>query len=86
MKTNNKFKKRIVGKITEFDDNHIKLSNIEIVNERFLVDHLNYVEINDMYSNEIYIINEQQEHQEESEESESEYSQDLESEAADSIS
>jgi hypothetical protein len=43
-KTN--FKKKITGKIIEFEDRHIKFNNIEKDNEFFLSDHLNYAEIN----------------------------------------
>jgi hypothetical protein len=34
------FKRKIKGKIVEFDDNHITFNNIEKENEDFLIDHL----------------------------------------------
>lgn len=42
------FKKKIVGKLIEFDDRHIKFNNIEKQNKFFLTDHLKYNEINYM--------------------------------------
>ena len=41
---NNNFKKKIVGKIVEFDDNHIKLFDVNKMNTNFLQDHLSYTE------------------------------------------
>jgi len=51
MKYNKNFKKRIVGKIIEFDEKHIAFHNIEKQTETFLEDHLIYNE-NTYYSNE----------------------------------
>ena len=69
LKTNNNFKKRIVGKIIEFDDKHIRLNDIEKDNEMFLKNHLDYVEQNFFFTN---LFMNQEEEQEESEESEEE--------------
>jgi hypothetical protein len=41
-KTTSTFKKKIIGKITEFDDKHIPFSKSRNVTEKFLTDHLTY--------------------------------------------
>lgn len=45
MKNARNFKRKIVGKITLFDDVHVKFNNIEKQNDAFLSDHLKYDEI-----------------------------------------
>ena len=50
------FKKKVVGKIIEFDDRHITFNNIEKNNETFLSDHLNYEETNNNRSNNILLL------------------------------
>jgi len=63
------FKKKIVGQIVEFDDNHILFNNIEKDNENFLVDHLKYSEKNNNNiedgENEIEDDNEEEDYNEE---------------------
>ena len=51
------FKKKVVGKIIEFDDIHVKFNNIEKDNKIFLSDHLNYEEINYNSSNNLSFLN-----------------------------
>jgi hypothetical protein len=43
IKHTNDFKKKIVGKIIEFDDKHIAFNKTEYNNKNFLKDHLEYV-------------------------------------------
>jgi hypothetical protein len=45
MKNANNFKRKIISKITIFDDVHVKFNNIENQNDAFLSDHLKYDEI-----------------------------------------
>jgi hypothetical protein len=54
IKYNNNFEKKIVGRITEFDEKHIKFNNTEKQNECFLKDHLDFVET--YYDNNNFII------------------------------
>ena len=51
------FKKKVVGKIIEFDDIHVKFNNNEKDNKIFLSDHLNYEEINYNSSNNLSFLN-----------------------------
>lgn len=52
--TTNDYKKRVAGKIVEFDDKHIQFNNIEIQNTNFLSDHLNYEEIDEFYNRTLF--------------------------------
>ena len=38
------FKRKIIGKLIEFDDKHIKFNDIKKQNKEFLTDHLSYNE------------------------------------------
>jgi hypothetical protein len=55
MKNTINMKKKISGKIVDFDDNHIPFNNIKAQNDDFLIDHLTYKEtvhhINYYFSN-----------------------------------
>jgi hypothetical protein len=43
-------KKKIVGQIVEFDDNHIQFQDLQSQNTNFLQDHINYVNSNYFYN------------------------------------
>jgi len=56
VKTTPDYRKRVSGKVIEFDDKHIQFNNIEIQNKNFLSDHLNYEELDDFYNRTIFTL------------------------------
>jgi len=61
METTKDFKKKIVGKIIEFDETHVAFKNLPKENASFLEDHLNYYEKVYYLDNEVIRINDEHE-------------------------